>query len=230
MPTKPEMSPLRFAASVGVLLVATLADTSAQTATAPRLRESRIPAQMPYAVGGGEVTLELLVDASGAVSRVEPLRVTPPYTEQLIEAAATWKFEVARAPADQRATAVAPVLVVAVIRPPATYSGPSLGTPPQTLNRPSSLLPQVAAVTTPPYPPLAVGSGMVLVELEMNRRAELRGYRVVSPPSGFDNAALDAVRSWRFIAPDAPDAPERFFVYAVLGFREPVGPTRRPLR
>jgi outer membrane biosynthesis protein TonB len=229
MSLQPEMSPLRFAASLGVLLVVTLADASAQT-TAPRLRESRLPAQMPYAVGGGEVMLELLVDASGAVSRVEPLRVTPPYTEQLIDAATTWKFDVARAPADKRTAAVAPVLVVAVIRPPASYSGPSLGTPPQTLNRPSSLLPQVAAVTTPPYPPLALGSGMVLVELEMNRRAELRGYRVVSPPSGFDNAALDAVRSWRFVAPDAPDTPERFFVYAVLGFREPVGPTRRPLR
>jgi hypothetical protein len=227
------MSPCRIVVVV-VGLAATLVDAAAQVPAAvssPRLRESRLPAQMPQAVGGGEVVLELAVDSSGTVTRVEQLRVTPPYTESLIETAATWRFDSARGLNQGRAINVAaPVLVVAMIRPPAIYSGPSLGTPPQTLRQPSSRLPQVASLTMPAYPPIAIGSAFVLVEIELSARAEPRGYRIVSPPSGFDSAALAAARAWRFRAPDGPDTPERLFVYGVLGFREPVGPSRRPPR
>ena len=41
-------------------------------------------------------------------------------------------------------------------------------------------------------------------------------------------AALDAVRSWRFEAPQAPEVPDRLFAYAVVAFRTPLAPgTRR---
>jgi TonB family protein len=82
----------------------------------------------------------------------------------------------------------------------------------------------------PAYPPHATGSGMVLVEIEMNARGEPRGYRVLTPVSGFDDAALDAVRAWRFQAPRVVETPEPLFAYAVLGFRAPLAPaapTRR---
>jgi hypothetical protein len=65
---------------------------------------------------------------------------------------------------------------------------------------------------------------MVLIEIEMNARAEPRGYRVLSRGSGFDDAALDAVRAWRLRAPRAVETPEPLFVYAVLGFRAPLAP------
>jgi hypothetical protein len=42
--------------------------------------------------------------------------------------------------------------------------------------------------------------------------------------SGFDSAALDAVRAWHFSPPSSGDVPDTLFLYAVLGFRAPLGP------
>ena len=46
--------------------------------------------------------------------------------------------------------------------------------------------------------------------------------KVISRPSAFDSAALDTVRSWRFDIPRNPKGAESIFVYAVVGFREPI--------
>jgi TonB family protein len=77
------------------------------------------------------------------------------------------------------------------------------------------------SVVMPNYPAKAVGDGFVIVEIEMTRLGVTRGHRVITPVSGFDAAALDAVRVWRF-TPPATAAPDRVFVYAVVGFRSPV--------
>jgi len=74
------------------------------------------------------------------------------------------------------------------------------------------------------YSDTSRGDGIVLVEVEMSGRAEPRNYRIVGSRSGFDAAALDSVRAWRFRAPQAADAPDRLFVYAVVGFRAPLAP------
>jgi hypothetical protein len=68
---------------------------------------------------------------------------------------------------------------------------------------------------------MARGDGTVMIEIVLGRAAE-PAYRVITPTSGFDDAALAAVRGWRFASPAATDEPPRQFVYAVLGFREPV--------
>lgn len=75
---------------------------------------------------------------------------------------------------------------------------------------------------------MAVGDGVVVVEIEM-RRGEPLNYRIVGAASGFDAAAFDAVRSWRFGPPQDSDVPDTIFVYAVLGFRAPLTlPAERP--
>jgi TonB family protein len=180
------------------------------------------------ALGGGEVVLELVVDAHGTVTRVIPLRTTPPYDDVLVKAATSWTFEPASDTIDGvRRVVPGRVLVAAVFRPPSLYAGSSAGPQPQ-VREPSSLsLPQPASLSIPAYPASAVGDGVVLIEIEMTRRADVRGYRVVSPGSGFDGAALQAVRTWRFAPPRAPAAADRVFVYAVFGFRAPV--TQLPL-
>ena len=61
------------------------------------------------------------------------------------------------------------------------------------------------------------------------RRGEPLNYRIVGPASGFDAAALDSVRSWRFRPPLDSEVPETIFAYAVLGFRAPLTlPAVRP--
>ena len=82
----------------------------------------------------------------------------------------------------------------------------------------------------PAYPPTATGDGIVLLEIEMTALVHPRGYRILSPASGFDGVALDAVRAWRFRPPRAVDVPEQLFVYAVLGFRAPLAPATPPSR
>jgi len=217
------------AALVALILSAAVGAALEQRSTSPRLRESRLPAQIPQAFGGGEVVLELTVDSRGVVTRIDRIRVTPPYADIVVNAATEWQFEPATIMLDGRATSIAAsVLVVAVFRPASFYSGPAPGVAPQVLGAPSPRVPRVESIVMPAYPPTATGDGIVLVEIEMSGHAEPRGYRIVGPASGFDTAALDAVRAWRFGAPQAPDVPDRPFAYAVVGFRTPLAPgTRR---
>ena len=223
---------VRLVLAVLVLVLATTISTAdTQVATSPRLREGGVPARIPEAFGGGEVVIELAVDSSGAVTRVEHLRVTPPYADVLAHSAAAWRFEPATELIDGRTAAVpARVLVVALFRPASFYAGPAPGIPLQVRGLPSPQLPHPDSLVMPAYPPTATGSGIVLVEIEMTARAEPRGYRVVSPASGFDGAALDAVRAWRLSTPRALKAPDQVFVYAVLGFRAPLAPATPPPR
>ena len=75
------------------------------------------------------------------------------------------------------------------------------------------------------YPPRAVRDGTVLIEIELTAAAVAREHRVMSPPTAFDSSALETVRMWRFDYPNQPTGAPRLFVYAVVGFREPITPT-----
>lgn len=72
----------------------------------PRLRKARVPGQPLNPIGGGEVVLELTVTASGAVSGVKRLRTTPPYTDFLADAVATWQSTPAIATFEKQEVAV----------------------------------------------------------------------------------------------------------------------------
>lgn len=208
------------------LLAAVMAVDAGQTLTVgPRLRLDGLPAQVPEAFGGGEVVLDVAVDATGGVSRIDPVRVTPPYGDAMLRSVASWRFDPASRLGEERPVAVpGRVLVVGTFRPPSIYASPAPGAVPEMRGLPSPQLPVPNTLTLPAYPPNATGDAMVLVEIELTSRAVPREYRVVSPPSGFDAPALEAARLWRFTPPAAPDVPDRLFVYAVLGFRAPVVP------
>lgn len=205
-----------------------LAPLSSQTQpvpTAARLRAgASVPLAPPMVVGGGEVVLDVTVNPRGAVTRVTPVRATPPFTDLMSSAVKGWRFDGATAavkgvlePAEGH------VLVVAVFRPPQVFAGPSLGEPPAQVGQLAGSLPQPGTLTMPAtYPPRAVRDGTVLIEIELTAAAVATSHKVMSPASIFDSAALETVKEWRFGFPSDPSGADRLFAYAVVGFREPI--------
>ncbi|MGE3889184.1 MAG: TonB family protein [Vicinamibacterales bacterium] len=210
------------ALSIPILAVALSA--TVEDVKAPRLKGAgALPRAAQLAVGGGEVALELFVGNDGAVAKVEVLTSTPPFTDAVTAAVRGWQFDPAQDTIDKQLVAVpGRVLVLAAFRPPAVYASPAPGGPTQVLGRPSAALPQPGALTMPPYPPKVFGDGTVLVEIEMSAAGAPREYRILGSKSGFDAAALEAVRSWRFGAPSLSRVPDPIYVYAIVSFREPV--------
>jgi hypothetical protein len=211
--------PLGAIAALIVTMAGPIERASAQDLASPRLAEGSVKADMPRAFGGGEVVLELAVDSEGAVAAVGRIRMTPPYLDFLVRAVSPWRFTPATALINGRVTPVAgSVLVVAVFRPPSVYADPAPGPRAQVLGTPSHRVPVIVSLTLPAYPPTATGDGVVVVEIEMCR-GHPKTFRVVGAASEFDDAALDAVRSWRLSAPEGSDVQEQIFAYAVVGFR-----------
>lgn len=170
------------------------------------------------AVGGGEVFVEVAVDAAGQVTAVKPLRATPPFTDPVVSAVRAWRFR----PAEQNGTAIAStVLVAAVFRAPA-LQGPTLGETPRDVAAATPATPVPLTVTAPDYPATARGSGVVVVEARLDATGRVVDTSVVRPAPGFDAAAQAAVRRWRFRPASAGGVPAAAIVYAVLGFPEPV--------
>jgi hypothetical protein len=205
-----------------LLLVAGLTADTRQVPTAARLREAHVPQIPAVAYGGGEVMFEVTVDPSGTVSRIARLRATEPFTEPFAQAVGAWRFEPATTWVDeQRRPTAGQVLVIGLIGPPALYAAPAPRGTVDVRAHPSERVPGLLSAGMPPYPPTATGHFVVLVELTVTVRDGPTNYRVLTPPSGFDAAALAAARTWRFTSPARAPA-DPLYVYAILAFRAPV--------
>jgi TonB family protein len=209
---------------MSLLAVCVLAGAVAGQGFGPaRLVAGSLPPRQPVeAVGGGEVLLELAVGEDGAVARVATLRDTPPFTNLLRAAVAGWHFEPAAV--NGRATRTS-VLVAAVFRPPVLL-GPAPGTPPREVASPCAEIPFPVDSVVPPYPPTALGDGLVLVELTVGTDGTVTDARGVQAPAPFGRAALDAARRWRFRPASRQDRPAAARAYLVFGFRSPVTPPK----
>jgi outer membrane biosynthesis protein TonB len=216
---------LRSSAVVAGLLIALGGLAAGQAFEPARLRSGSLPARQPVqVVGGGEVLLELAVGADGAVADVTTLRDTPPFTELLREAAASWRFE----PATENAGALAwPVLLAAVFRPPALM-GPAPGPAARDLERPCTRIPFPVDRVVPPYPPTALGDGLVLAEVTVGADGQVGDVRSVEGGTPFVQAARDAARQWRFRPACRHDRPVPVRAYLAFGFRSPVTLPRPP--
>jgi len=198
-----------------------------QEPTAARLLAGApVPLAPPLVVGGGEVMLDVTVGTDGSVARVDALRSTPSYTELLTDAVRGWRFEAAKGSVKGVVQPVeGHVLVLAVFRPPDVYSGPARGVPTKVTGEPSAELPRPVSFDMPAaYPRRSVRDGTVLIEIELTAAAVAREHRFMSPPTAFDSSALETVRMGRFDYPNQPTGAPRLFVYAVVGFREPITP------
>lgn len=201
---------------------------------AARLRGGAVPEIPIMAVAGGEVVIEAAVGRDGAVTGMTTLRHTPPFTDAVRAAVRGWTFtpaeDVAAPPPGQpidpktRRAAASTVLVIGVYRPPGLFSV-TLGEPPKTVAEPSPSAPGLQSMLTMPnYPPQALASGIVLIELQLNARGGVDKASVVRSAPPFDKPALDAVAGLGFRPPRVNGSAAPSTVYAAVAFRQPVTP------
>ena len=182
-------------------------------------------------VGGGQVVLEVAVSRDGRVGGVTRLRATPPFTDLLAAAVRDWTFSPATEVVNRVPRGIGPpeppvpvdshVLVAAVFRPPALTT-PTLGEVPRDVAPPSSALPFPLTMTEPPFPPLAFAAGVTLLEARIERDGTIADVRVVQSAPPFDDAAVSALRTWRFRAASRAGTPVPAFIYVVFGFPLPI--------
>jgi TonB family protein len=196
---------------MSMLLLMALALTATDPSPA-RFIQGTLPATPATLVGGGEVLIELVVDATGRAGEIRPLRVTAPYAERLQDAMKSWTFEPAL---DGNGVPVPSRLLIGGFYLSPSLTGPTAGEPPRNVASPSPDAPFPSATVPASYSPTMFGWGQVLVQFTIapdgSHRAE-----VVGDASGLDNSALDAARQWRF-RPGA--GPAR--AYVVFSFRQP---------
>lgn len=199
---------------------------------AASLQGGPLPAIPVMAVAGGEVFLEVAVNAEGRVSAVKPFRDTPPFTESLSAAVRSWSFEPAEdaaippagQPVDDRTRKPAPskVLVVGLFRPPALFAA-TLGQPPKNVGAPSEDVPAPAGeARMPDYPVNAMFDGVVLVEVQLGVDGSVMRRRLVRSAPAFDGLALTAVDALSFRPATVRGAAVPSVAYVALAFRQPV--------
>lgn len=218
---------LAFVLALVAVVAGNRTDTPAlfQSGSIPRLSVASVE------VGGGEVLLEVCVDRSGAVAAVKTLRETATFTERMIQAVRTWRFTPAEAeiPAARRkpggptTEAVnATVLVAGVFRRPSVI-GITLGEPIKDVAVASNDIPFPSLPVTPTYPPGTMAPGVVLVEVRVDAKGDVVDASIKMPSPGFDSAALDTARQWKFRPAKAGGANAAAVAYIVFGFPVPKG-------
>lgn len=195
-----------------------------------KYRAGALPPLPPLTVvGGGEVMLELDVTSQGAVRAAKALRTTQPYTDSLIAATKTWQFAPAEVeieppppPGRPRFRAIdSTVLVAAVFRAPALI-GPTLGDLPRDVGTEADSTPFPFSTAPPVFPPRARDSGIVMIETTIDLSGQPTENRVVQPSAAFDEAALMALRQWRFRPARIGGSSTPTLAYVIIGFRQPV--------
>jgi TonB family protein len=181
----------------------------------------------PLVVARIEEILEVVVDTTGRVGQMTPLRASPLPADPLTPAVAGWAFQ----PTLDRGVVVpSRVLVAAIFRPAQLNDSPTFGEPPVDLRAPSDEIPYPIVTETPPYPPLAVGEGVVLVEVLVGVDGRVQQLRTVAGSGSFGQAALNAAGRWLFRPARRNDRAVEAYAYLLFGFRTPVvvGPPARP--
>jgi TonB family protein len=202
-------------ASCGALVAAGAQD---RFVPAARYRSGELPQIPIQAVGGGEVLLELTVSSNGTVTAVRPLQTTSLFTEALTDVVPGWQFVPAQ---NEGKTVDSKVLVAGLFRPP-SINTPTLGEVPTDVGAPSLDAPFPTLTVMPPYPPLALESGVGLVEVQVDAAGAVIDAQTVRSAPPFDEAALDSARQWKFRPARIRGAAASAYVYVVFGFRQPV--------
>jgi len=182
----------------------------------PHLKSAAVGAA-PYAVqSGGIAAYDVKIDEHGSVTSAEIVQDVQPYGAMLGDDVRGWRFEPARKdghPAPSR------VLVLGFFRPPELmFAAPEAPKYKSTVA--PDEIPWPTAVTVPPYPPNALGSGKVVMEGDVSDGGAVSAVRVLSPPGAFDGAATQTLQQWRFRPAERGNrdvASRAFFVFSFVG-------------
>src|SRR5262245_5357904 len=151
----------------------------------PRLVSAEMDPAPWNVQGGGIAACEARLDVQGRVSASAVVQDLPPYGAMLCDALRAWLFD----PAMVGGKAVASrALVLGFFRPPATAFAAPDAPRYKTTSAPDEI-PWPTSVAVPPYPPNALGSGMVVLEADVSEHGVVTLTRVVSAPGAFDGAA-----------------------------------------
>ena len=221
---------LRFSrASVLSAVVAGAGAANPPAWTSARLIAGNPPPIQIQATGGGEVLLEVDVDEAGAVTGTTVLRTTPPFTPSVRDAVARWRFAPARemvnpTPGQPGVPRTVPskIAVLAIFRPPALFSGTTLGVVPKDVATSSDAVPTPLGTSMPPFPSRALNSGVVLLEVDVNSAGLPVKIKTLRSAPPFDEPAVATVRQWRFRPARYHGASIDSVTYVLLGFRQPV--------
>ena len=209
-----------------VLCGATAAYAQPLKFTPPRLLEAALPVlPSPTIAGGGEVLIEATVDRTGALIRPIVLRGTPPYTQRVLDAASSWRFEPASivGPNGSDTPVEMPVAIGAVYRPPILMNAPTIGEPPKDWSKPSGDVAYPVSIEMPNYPPQARDGGVVLFEVALNEAGGVTEARGIASSGGFESASREALARWRFRGGSYRARPVPSTAYVLFGFRPSVG-------
>ena len=205
---------LALSAAAAMMLAAS---APAQTGfTPPRLVSAAVPASPMGAQSGGIAAFDVKLDEKGLVTGVEAVQDFAPFGELLRAAVRGWTFEPAR---DHGRAVPSRVLALGFFRPPET----AVIAPPRPRYKDTVAPPELpwpTAVTVPPYPPNALGSGKVVLEVEVSEEGKVTSSRVLNPGSPFDSAATGAARAWVFRPASRngrPSATRAYFVFSFVG-------------
>jgi TonB family protein len=199
--------------------VALLIPLALAAAFEPARLERRSIASIPYGTAAaGVASIDVGVDERGRVTDVKVVQDLAPFTDVLRQSAKGWTFRAAR----ENGRAVATRVLVAGLFRPAMLLFPAPNALPSPPPDAESAIPLPTSVEVPPYPPNAVGSVGVLVEVTVSESGGVSGVRIVGETSGFDDAALSAARSWSFRPASRGGSRVEAQAYLLFVFRQPV--------
>jgi TonB family protein len=202
----------------GVILMAALLLGQSDAAAPAQIVAPRLPLGTDC---GAEVLLHVKLDASGVPERILGILDVSPFAEALREAVRQWRFPAAPAHDSAR-----DVLVAGMFRSACLLDLEGLRAPPSAAVVPS-VLPFPIEWERPPYPPHALGDGVVVVQVRVGEGGVARTATVVQSAPGFDEAAVETARRWRFRPAARDDRLVPAVAYLVFGFRAPVTVPRR---
>jgi TonB family protein len=182
-----------------------------------RFANGQAPALPPLAQNGGVAGLELVVARSGIVQDAVVIDDSPPFTEEMRRVVRLWQFETTSA---EGATEPARVAVVGLFRAPTLLGGAP--PPPKRVSTPSPEIPYPVSTATPAYPPKALSSGVVMLEVEVDEKGAVSAVEMLNLTEGFDAVAVEAARKFRFQPAKLDGRPVRSFAVVVFGFPQPV--------